>query len=178
MSDVVNIEQQVSQLKTQETSTKAFSETKARVQNAKKTREGIRPSDGRPFNRNLVDEFRHAERFSEQGDKAKETGFEEIFIDRRGYQDARFQMHWTSPDGQETVAEDLVFFVKGGENGQIDYLTGKDGKPTALNADLYDSKLHSSRHAVRTDSDLFSVPRIDANGKFTGVVTLQSDKAP
>ena len=92
--DTGELQQKVAEMQHKEVNAEAFKGTVTRVEKSKRIKDDIRPSDGRPYSRQRVDEIRDVEMRSEQGDKAKETGMEELFMDARGYQETRFKMNW------------------------------------------------------------------------------------
>jgi hypothetical protein len=168
-------ENNATQTKDTEQSADVYQGTVTRIEKSKRIKEDVKPSDGRPYNKERVEEIRDIEARSEQGDKSKESGLEELFVDARGYQVSRFKVNWKSPEGQN-LEETLVMFLKQDKSGQPDFLKDNSGKILALNADLYESKITSHKHAQRYDSDTFTIPRIDGSGRYTGVVSLVQDK--
>ncbi len=83
-------------------------------------------------------------------------------------------MTYVSPTG-ETVSEQLVSFVKADQKGEPQLYKNPDGFGH-LNADLYDSKRVSGKHAMGLDYNMSKIPRVDGKGNFTGIVTIQSGK--
>jgi hypothetical protein len=159
-----------------------FDQAKTRIEKSQRIGNDLRPSGNTEFNRQRLAEVRAVEARSTQGDEGKESGFEDLVIDTRGYQEKRFRMSYSSPNGQE-VSEELVMFVKTGKDGQPEWIT-HDGQPLALNADLYDSRLQSKLHGQGKDFNVNMMPKVDGRGAYTGVVSIveseeanKSDKA-
>ena len=145
-----------------EKSADAFNRAKIRIQKSARIKDDISPSDGRPYSRHRVDEIRNIERRSEQGDAAKETGLEELFVDARGYQKVRFCIKRFSPDSKDSITETLVSFVRPTSEGGVEHLQ-LGGKLMALNADLYESRLISHQHAQGIEYDIFTIPIVNVS---------------
>lgn len=165
---------EIREIPQQELESQAFQQAKIRIEKSKRIREDIRPSGGKPYSKQRVEEIRGIETGSEQGEQGKK-GFQEMVMDTRGYQEQRFNMSYKSPTG-ETLTEQLVFFVKLDANGQVEWLTDKDAKTLALNGDLYESRIISHKHAQGFNYDSFTIPRVDGRGAYTGIVTLFKSK--
>ncbi len=77
-------------------------------------------------------------------------------------------MVYHSPDGQQQVNEELVFFMKAGENGEPQMLQNKNGQPVYLNAALFDARFGSGSYNVNLDVERrFDVPHVNHEGKIT-----------
>ena len=147
-----------------------FNQTRDRIEKCKRIGNDLRPSKGNPYDVRRVGEIRGIEAKSRQGEAGKESGFQEIVIDTRGYQEKRFSMTYFSPH-RHSVAEELVMFVKTGKNGQPEWLI-LDGQPLSLNADLYDSRMLSHRHAQGIDYETKMIPKVDGRGAYIGIVSI------
>lgn len=156
----------------QEVSSDDLQKTNTRIQKARRIAHDIKPADG---NQARIDELRDVERQSAQGDEAKRTGLEEMVLDTRGFKPLKFPIHYTDPDGK-TLTEEVVGFTKQGKNGETDYLRFPDGKAVALNASLYITRLSSGKHPQGSEYDMKMLPRINTEGRYTGIVTLVEDK--
>jgi hypothetical protein len=113
---------------------------------------------------------------SEQGEAGKKAGLTESVIDTRDYQPNRYKVVYTSPQGEE-VTEELIMFVKLSPDGQPQFVTAENGQALAFNADLYDSRLSSHKHAQGVDYGVTVLPKIDGRGAYTGVMSLIEGKA-
>lgn len=147
-----------------------FNQAQMRIEKCQRIRNGLRPPEGGQYDRLRVEEIRGIEAKSRQGKEGEKSGFQELVIDTRGYQEKRFRMTYSSPNGRK-VAEELVMFVKTGKDGHPEWIT-LDGQPLALNADLYDSRMLSHRHAQGIDYKITMIPRIDGRGAYTGVISI------
>ena len=152
----------------------AFNNAKGRIEASKKIREELSKRKvglpKPPIEANL----RTIEGMSQQGEAGRLAGNQETYFDIRGYQEARANVTYVSPKG-ETVTEQLVSFVKADQKGQPEIYKNSDGF-SVLNADLYDSKLPSHKHAMGNDYDQHMLPRVDGKGAYVGIVTVQTSK--
>lgn len=165
-----------------ELETQAFRRAKTRIKKSSRVAADLRDKKaGEPYSeayKQREAEVRQVEMKSEQGEPGRQIGKEELVIDARGgYQEKRFAMKYTSTRGtEEPISEELVAFIRAGTDGQPEFLKDEDGKTIAFNAELYDAKLTSQKHAQGTDYDAFTIPRIGGQGEYTGVVTLFQSK--
>lgn len=165
---------QLEPLKITEKNDDDFRRARIRIEKSKRIKDDISPADRKQQNRDRVQEIRGIEMMSSQS--AKEGEMLEEMFDARGFRALRTTLEHTSPDGQQVISEDLVFFVKPSENGQLEYLVDQSGKRIGCNSDLIDSRLTSQKHASGRDYNVFTIPKIDGRGAYTGVISLQVDK--
>lgn len=151
-----------------------FRQTQTRIEKSRRIREDLQGDN--PQKRERIEEIRNIEAQSKQGEEAKQTGFEEIVLDTKGYQEKRLAMMFTTPDGKQSISEELIAFVKTGENNQLEYLKTSDGRIPFLNADLYNSRITSHLHDEGMDYDVKAIPRVDGRGAYTGVVSIIESK--
>lgn len=155
-----------------------FDGTKIRVEKCKRIRDDLKSTPaGERYTiaaQQRQEEIRRVEMKSKQGEKAKKGGLEELIIDTRGYHEKRFTRVYISPTG-EKISEELVMFVRIDKDGKFEWLT-LEGKPLALNANLYDSRMTSQLHAEGLDYRVKVIPRINERGAYTGVVSIIEDK--
>lgn len=149
----------------------AFRATKTRIDKSKEIAQRLRPQRG-PYDRDLTEEIRLLEMESAE----RVSGREEILVDTRDYTPYRYKASYTSADGSQTVSEDLVYFGRRREDGQMEWLQTLDGRTVAINSELYDSRLTSGRRAQGMDYNVKTVPRINENGEFVGVFTIIEPK--
>ncbi|MCL4353115.1 T3SS effector HopA1 family protein [Patescibacteria group bacterium] len=160
----------IQELPRQSLETQAFQQAKIRIEKSQRIRGDLQPPEGQAYNRQRVEEVRNIEMRSEQGEEGKRSGFEEILIDTRGYEPKRFRMTYENPQ-EASISEDLIMYVRMGQNGQPEWLT-LQGQPLALNADLYEGRLASHKHAQGTDYKATVMPRVDGQGAYLGITTI------
>lgn len=156
----------------------AFSQARVRIEKSQRIKTDLRGEVNKPKSplyQQRVAEIRQIELNSEQGDAGRAKTTEELVIDTRGYEEQRMKLQYKSPKG-DSIQEELVMFVKLGTNGQPEFLRDQLGRTLALNADLYDSRLFSQKHAQGIDYKRTVIPRVDGRGAYTGVVSIIEDK--
>ncbi len=94
-----------------------------------------------------------------------------IRVDVRGYETQQMKVVYHVPNGRESVSEELVFFQKSVENGQLELLE-VDAKPLFLNKDLYDAHYPAAYRTDLMESTWSYVPIVDHRGQIVDAIAL------
>lgn len=124
--------------------------------------------------------IRDPQKVREVQDAIVQKGFEgHNRINARGYEENRTRMVYHSPDGKESVSENLVFFVKAGANGEPEMLQNENDKPLFFNASLFDANFSAQSYTVRiTEEQIIDVPHVNHQGEITKVDMVRKDLSP
>ena len=96
-------------------------------------------------------------------------------VDARGFEPRRYEITYRTPSG-EIFKEPVVVFARTAQNGQLDLLKNSQGRPVAINLYLFDSRLVSRIHQQEIGYDIYTIPRLDEKGVYSGIVTLRVNK--
>ncbi len=163
----------------------AFRSAKKRVEAARAWRDDIKslkkgPLADCPRYQRRINELRELEAVSTTGREKEET----MFDLRKGAegqigtpQIMRGTLEYTSPDGLESVTEELVFFFTLDKTGKPKFVTDMAKKsPMGINADLYDTRQKHHLRSEYIDYNVRVLPRLGSDGKPTGIITIFEDR--
>lgn len=148
-----------------------FKEFKTRVEASRQAREKYKPTD------QLTQEYFRL--ITELARKFGDTP-DNVRIRITGYIPKPFTRKYQESGGSEILEEQLVGFVRQKPDGTTELLKDENGQVWGINADLYDLR---SQAVKQRDPDILVVagvepslgvlPRINGNGEFCGIVTLE-----